>query len=275
MRRLSHEILRIRIGPHPQRREIPDIAGRRAREDTGVEHDRTGAAGPLDERIGDDVRGLADRAHDLIYRYRLRPTRGFEYVNPAAARMTGYTPEEHYANPDLGFELVHPGDRHVLAALTQVPPDSAPVPLRWIRKDGTVLWTAHSIAPVWDEDGELVAIEGIAREIDDPTRSPGEAIRLFRGLRINLEAQRVFVDGTLVHLTPSEFRLLALFTARPGGVLSRGEIMEHLWGSPHTGNGHAAETHVSALRRKIERDPRFPERIVTVRGRGYRFVPDR
>lgn len=228
-----------------------------------------------EERDDHDFRRFADRAADLIYRYRLQPTRGFEYVNPAATRMTGYTPEEHYADPDLGFKLVHPDDRQWLTVLSQVPLGSGPLSLRWIRKDGTVLWTEHSIAPVYDEDGELVAIEGIAREAEDPTQAHEERIRLFRNIRVNLEAQRVYVDGTLVHLTPSEFRLLALFTARPGEVLSREEIMKQLWESSHTGSGHAAETHVSALRRKIERDPRFPERIVTVRGRGYRFVADK
>lgn len=238
------------------------------------ERTRDVTTGP-DDGVGDDFRRFADRALDLIYRYRLQPTRGFEYVNPAATGMTGYTPEEHYADPDLGFKLVHPDDRQWLTVLTQVPLSSTPLRLRWIRKDGRVLWTEHSIVPVYDEDGELVAIEGIARETEDPTEAHEERIRLFRNIRINLEGQRVYVDGKLVHLTPSEFRLLALFTARPGKVLARGEIMKHLWGSSHTGSGHAAETHVSSLRRKIERDPRFPERIVTVRGRGYRFVPDR
>jgi PAS domain S-box-containing protein len=241
-----------------------------------VQQERTNEAPTApEERVDHDFGRFADRAADLIYRYRLQPTRGFEYVNPAATRMTGYTPEEHYADPDLGFKLVHPDDRQWLTVLTQVPLGSGPLSLRWIRKDGTVLWTEHSIAPVYDEDGELVAIEGIAREAEDPTQAHEARIRLFRNIRVNLEGQRVYVDGTLVHLTASEFRLLALFTARPGEVLSREEIMKQLWESSHTGSGHAAETHVSALRRKIERDPRFPERIVTVRGRGYRFVADK
>ena len=222
-----------------------------------------------------DLEGLVERAEDLIYRYRLRPTRGFDYVNPAATRITGYSPADHYADPDLGLKLIHPDDRPVLAALLEASPGPSTLPLRWIRKDGTVIWTEQRNTPVYDESGELVAIEGIAREIDDPTRRPGETIRIFPGLRINLSLQRVFADGKLVRLTPSEFRLLALLTSRPGDTFSPEEIMRHLWQSEHTGNRHSCETHISTLRRKIERDPRFPERIRTVRRRGYTFVADR
>lgn len=130
-------------------------------------------------------RATVEWAQDLIYRFRLRPTRGFENVNPAATRVTGYTPTEHYADPDLGIKLIHPDDRTVLAALLEASPGPSTLPLRWIRKDGMTIWTEQPNTPVYDESGELVAIEGIAREIDDPTRRPGETIRLFPGLRVN------------------------------------------------------------------------------------------
>ena len=48
--------------------------------------------------------------------------------------------------------------------------------------------------------------------------------------------------------------------------------MEHLWGSSHVGNQHASEVHISNLRKKIERDPDNPQRLVTVRGFGYKLV---
>lgn len=95
---------------------------------------------------------------------------------------------------------------------------------------------------------------------------------LLPGLHLDLLLQQVFVDGELIHLTPSEFRLLALLTSRLGEVLSREEIMRNLWQSQHAGTTHTCETHISSLRGKIERVPRFPERILTVRGRGYLFA---
>ena len=231
-----------------------------------------GASARASAEPAPDLHGLVERAADLIYRYRLRPSRGFEYVSPSATRITGYTPEEHYADPDLGLKLIHPDDRPILQSLFDAVPGPSIVPIRWIRKDGTTIWTEQRNVPVYDEAGEVIAIEGIAREIDDPTAGPGETLRLYPGLRVNLALQRVFVEGKLVHLTPTEFRLLALFTARPGQILSAEEIMQHLWQSRHAGSRHSCETHISTLRRKIERDPRFPERIRTVRGRGYRFV---
>ena len=79
------------------------------------------------------------------------------------------------------------------------------------------------------------------------------------------------VDGEPVQLTPSEFRLLALLAQRPGEVFSRAEIMRHLWGSEHVGDEHPADVHVSNIRRKIERSPARPQRLVTVRGAGYKL----
>jgi two-component system, OmpR family, response regulator RegX3 len=55
-------------------------------------------------------------------------------------------------------------------------------------------------------------------------------------------------------------------------VFTRRQIMEYLWESPYVGDQHACEVHISNLRRKLERDPAKPERIITVRGVGYKLV---
>lgn len=92
------------------------------------------------------------------------------------------------------------------------------------------------------------------------------------GLAMDFTRHQVHVDGRPVQLTPSELRLLGLLATKPGHVFSRREIMEHLWESDHVGDEHACEVHVSNLRRKIERDPTRPERIVTVRSAGYKLI---
>lgn len=97
---------------------------------------------------------------------------------------------------------------------------------------------------------------------------------LVGGIAIDLVADSVTVDGRSVSLTPSEFKILCLLASAPEMIFSRRKIMEHLWGSTHVGDEHTCEVHVSALRRKIERDPAAPRRLVTVRGEGYALNRD-
>ena len=92
-------------------------------------------------------------------------------------------------------------------------------------------------------------------------------------LRLDLERYEARIEGRPVHLTRSELKLLALLAREPGRVFSRRQIMQHLWESDYVGDERAADLHVSNIRRKIERDPDRPERLVTVRGVGYRLMP--
>jgi len=108
------------------------------------------------------------------------------------------------------------------------------------------------------------------RELDRAS-SPGALHRL-GGLSIDLGRQEVQVEGHRVHLTLSEFKVLSLLAQQAGEPVSRRELMQHLWASEHVGDEHACEVHISNLRRKIERDPTRPERLVTVRGHGYKLV---
>lgn len=144
-------------------------------------------------------RRLAENAEDIIYRYRLTPPRGFEYVSPAATAITGYTPEEHYADPELGFKLVHADDRELLRRQTA---DGAnlgqPVILRWVCKDGAPIWTEQRNVPIYDDAGNLVALEGIARDITDRKRAEEALVQernLLRTLIDNLP-DYIFVKDT-------------------------------------------------------------------------------
>ena len=92
-------------------------------------------------------------------------------------------------------------------------------------------------------------------------------------IRIDRVHGEVTVDGLPVSLTPSELKILNLLATTPGAAFTRRQIMEHLWSSDHVGDEHTCEVHISSLRRKIERAPTKPERIVTVRGVGYKLEP--
>jgi two-component system response regulator RegX3 len=105
------------------------------------------------------------------------------------------------------------------------------------------------------------------RALDRATNE--QLVRTVGAIRIDLVRDEVSVEGKPVSLTPSEFKILGLLAGVPGAAYTRRQIMEHLWGSTFTADEHTCEVHVSALRRKIERDPASPERLVTVRGVGY------
>jgi DNA-binding response OmpR family regulator len=110
------------------------------------------------------------------------------------------------------------------------------------------------------------------RELDRGA-SAGEGTRSIGGLRIDLTCHEVEADGQPVQLTPSEFKLLSLLADEPERVFERRQIMEHLWQTPYVGDARACDVHISNLRRKLERDPAHPERILTVREIGYKLVP--
>ncbi|MHB8876762.1 MAG: PAS domain S-box protein, partial [Myxococcaceae bacterium] len=84
---------------------------------------------------------LAESSRDIIFRLRLKPTPHFEYVSPAVIAVLGSTPEEHYADPWLPLKIVHPDDRAAVQAAMSPGFNGDKLETRWIRKDGTMVWT--------------------------------------------------------------------------------------------------------------------------------------
>jgi two-component system response regulator RegX3 len=120
---------------------------------------------------------------------------------------------------------------------------------------------------------ELVArVRALIRRRALDRREGGAKLRA-GDLEVDLTRHQAEVGGRFVPLTAFELKLLALLAAEPGRVFSRREIMRHLWDSSYVGDERACDLHVSNIRRKIERDPAHPERLVTVRGAGYRLDP--
>jgi two-component system response regulator RegX3 len=118
----------------------------------------------------------------------------------------------------------------------------------------------------------LSRVRAILRRRELDRANGGTTVRRIGGLQIDLGRHEVLVDGERVHLTLSEFKVLALLAEQPDAIVSRRELMQHLWASEHVGDEHACEVHISNLRRKIERDATHPQRLVTVRGLGYKLI---
>ena len=97
---------------------------------------------------------------------------------------------------------------------------------------------------------------------------------LFRGiLRVNSNANEVFLREHSVRLTEIEYQILLVLTRHPGMIFSSEKIYQLIWGSEYMQNyGNIVTVHIRNLRRKIEDDPQRPAMIRTVWGKGYRFV---
>ncbi len=91
-------------------------------------------------------------------------------------------------------------------------------------------------------------------------------------LEIDLVRRSAVLDGFDLDLRTKEFDLLVHLVSQPGRVFSRAQLLDGVWGDEHPGGSRTIDVHVSLLRRKLEDDPANPERLITVRGVGYRFV---
>jgi two-component system response regulator RegX3 len=98
-----------------------------------------------------------------------------------------------------------------------------------------------------------------------------DSVLVFHGIRLDSERHHVTVGGESVSLPLKEFELLELLMVNAGRVLTRGQIIDRVWGSDYFGDTKTLDVHIKRLRSKIEKVPSEPTIIVTVRGLGYRF----
>ena len=112
---------------------------------------------------------LAEHAHDVIYRYQIRPNLHLDYLSPAIEQLTGYPREDFYRNPELIGRLMHLADLPTLSSTAIDPADLALIPqplnLRWQQQDGSIRWTEVNSWVVADEASNSLAVEGIVRDI--------------------------------------------------------------------------------------------------------------
>jgi two-component system alkaline phosphatase synthesis response regulator PhoP len=120
---------------------------------------------------------------------------------------------------------------------------------------------------------ELVArVRAVLRRVRGGVREPG----LIRAgeLEIDLHGHRVTRAGEPIHLTRSEFNLLATLAQHPGQTFSRAQLLDRLHGVAYEGFDRSIDAHIKNLRRKLERDPAEPRYVLTVYGVGYRFTDE-
>jgi two-component system response regulator RegX3 len=97
--------------------------------------------------------------------------------------------------------------------------------------------------------------------------------QILEGGRVRMDVSRhtVTVDGEPVPMPLKEFDLLEYLLSNAGRVLTRGQLIDRIWGADYVGDTKTLDVHVKRLRSKIEREPSRPQHLVTVRGLGYKF----
>ena len=110
---------------------------------------------------------LAENAQDFIFRVTVAPEIRFDYVSPASTRVTGYTPEELYDEPSHVFNMVTPEYIEGMRERERQGEIDRLWDLQIRRKDGSVIWGEQRLTAVRDENGQVVAVEGIVRDVSE------------------------------------------------------------------------------------------------------------
>jgi diguanylate cyclase (GGDEF)-like protein/PAS domain S-box-containing protein len=151
----------------------------------------------------------ANHAPDIIFRYEIRPVMKLTYINPVVEMITGYTPDDCYADPNLMFSMIHPDDSNMMENYMQ----STSLPdehlyARWIGKDGITRWMESRLISILDTSGQMIAIEGISRDITESKKFQDVVLNSEKRLRSLIENGRdnislLAADGTLLWESPS------------------------------------------------------------------------
>ncbi|MGI8767749.1 MAG: response regulator transcription factor [Propionibacteriaceae bacterium] len=117
---------------------------------------------------------------------------------------------------------------------------------------------------------ELVArIRAVMRRGQDVELVP-EVVEV-AGVRMDVERHEVSVRGEKIRLALKEFELLEMLLRNAGRVMTRGQLIDRIWGADYVGDTKTLDVHIKRLRSKVEPDPSVPAHLITVRGLGYKF----
>lgn len=120
---------------------------------------------------------------------------------------------------------------------------------------------------------ELVSrVRAVLRRTESASSSTHGLIEVDDRLKIDFDRREVWVDGELIQLRPTEYRLLYHLVQNAGWVITHDQLLAKVWGYEYRDEPHYVRLYINYLRKKIEKDPANPQYILTERGVGYRFV---
>ncbi|MGE5220799.1 MAG: response regulator transcription factor [Omnitrophica WOR_2 bacterium] len=120
---------------------------------------------------------------------------------------------------------------------------------------------------------ELVSrVRAVLRRTEATSGTTHGLIEVDDRLKLDFDRHEVWVDGKLVNLRPTEYRLLYHLVQNAGWVISHDQLLANVWGYEYRDEPHYVRLYINYLRKKLEKDPANPQYILTERGVGYRFV---
>jgi len=120
---------------------------------------------------------------------------------------------------------------------------------------------------------ELVSrVKAVLRRVEFESGGDESVIEVDDRLKIDFNRREVFVEGELIKLRPTEYRLLYHLVQNAGWVLTYDQILSRVWGYEYRDEPHYVRLYINYLRQKLEKDPSNPKYILTERGVGYRFI---
>ena len=163
-------------------------------------------------------RFLAEHAQDIIYLIDLFPTPHLSYISPAVTHISGYTPEEHYADPELVWKRLYPDQLSAVQTAVEKVRTGAPLTdsnaermeLRWLTKAGQFIWLEQHSSSIYDDTGQCIAIVGVARDITERKLIEEERYKLSRAVEQSSSSIMITdVKGNIEYVNPK-------FTERTG-----------------------------------------------------------
>ncbi|HEX5859541.1 MAG TPA: response regulator [Microbacterium sp.] len=201
-----------------------------------------------------------------------------------------------------GYEVVAaPDGAAAIALAAKEHPDIVMVDLGMPRLDGVQViealrgWTSAPIIVVSGRSGSADKVEALDAGADDFVTKPfqidellarlralsrraaasiDEPVVSFGDVRVDLAAKAVTRAGALVHLTPTEWRILEFLARNPGALVTRQALLKDIWGTEQVTDTGYLRLYLSQLRKKLEADPARPVHLLTESGMGYRLVLD-
>ena len=120
---------------------------------------------------------------------------------------------------------------------------------------------------------ELVSrVRAVLRRSEAANSGPHEMVEVDDRLKIDFSRREIWIEGKLVKLRPTEYRLLYHLVQNAGWVMTYDQILSKVWGYEYRDEPHYVRLYINYLRQKLEKDPANPKYILTERGVGYRFV---